>query len=164
MLMFIALGSRKVYCSASTRHPDSAWVMQQARNASLWLEEIGVEPRFLVRDGDRKFPDRFKDFWAAQGVRVIRIPPRSPQANSFAENWIGALKRECLNHFVCFSLGQLDYIVKSWVTHYNTTKPNRGFGIGNRVLDADFRPQSRGAIRCKEQLGGLIKSYYREAA
>jgi putative transposase len=164
MLMFIALGSRKVYCSAATEHPDSAWVMQQARNASIWLDEIGVQPRFLIRDGDRKFPDQFKDFWKAQGVRVIRIPPRCPQANAFAENWIGGLKRECLNFFVCFSLPQLDHIVRSWVGHYNTRRPHRGFGMGNRVLDADFRPQKHGPVRCRKQLGGLIKSYYREAA
>jgi putative transposase len=164
VMMFICLGTRKVCCSSATQHPDGAWVMQQARNASIWIEEQGVEPRLLVRDGDRKFPDAFKDFWAAQEVRVIRIPPRSPMANAFAENWIGGLKRECLNFFTCFSRRQLDHIVRCWTTHYNTARPNRGFGMDNRVLDADFRPQGRGEIHCKEQLGGLIKSYYREAA
>ena len=56
MLMWIHLGTRKVYCSASTEHPDSAWVMQQARNASMWLGEGSTKVRYLIRDGDRKFP------------------------------------------------------------------------------------------------------------
>jgi hypothetical protein len=34
----------------------------------------------------------------------------------------------------------------------------------NEVLDKTFVPQSDGAVRCKQQLGGLIKSYYRDAA
>lgn len=164
VLVFLHLGSRKVYCSRATEHPDSEWVMQQSRNASMWLAEQGVEPRFLIRDGDRKFPDSFKDFWKAEGVRVIRIPPKSPRANAFVEAFIGTLKHESLNHFICFSLGQLDYIVQCWSKHYNTTRPHRGFDMENKVLDMDFKPQTAGPVKCKEQLGGLIKSYYREAA
>ena len=104
----IHLGSRKVYCSSSTYHPDGEWLMQQARNVSMWLEEIGVEPRFLIRDRDRKFPDRFDIYWKDCGVRVIKIPPRAPRANAYCESFIGTLKKSCLNHFVCFSRSQLD--------------------------------------------------------
>ena len=109
----------------------------------MWIEEQGVVPRLLVRDGDRKFSDAFKDFWAAQEVWVIRIPPRSPMVNAFAENWIGSLKRECLNFFICFSRRQLDHIVRCWTTHYNTTRPNRGFGMANRWR--------RGSVRLVQQ-------------
>ena len=76
VLVFLHLGSRKVYCSRPIKHPDSEWVMKQAHNASIWLAEEGVTPRFLIRDGDRKFPDSFKDFWKADDVRVIRIPQK----------------------------------------------------------------------------------------
>ena len=138
--------------------------MQQARNASMWLAEEGVTPRFLIRDGDRKFPDKFKDFWKAEEVRVIRIPPRAPKANAFSENWVGGLKRECLNFFMCFSLDQLHYITQTWVRHYNTQRPNRGIGINNNVLDEQFKPQCAGPVLCRQKLGGLIKEYYREAA
>ena len=59
VLIFIHLGSRKVYCSSSTYHPDATWVMQQARNASMWLDENDLDMRYLIRDRDRKFPDEF---------------------------------------------------------------------------------------------------------
>ena len=65
---------------------------------------------------------------------------------------------------MCFSRDQLDYITDTWVCHYNAERPHRGVGMNNEVLDRTFRPQSYGTIRCKQQLGGLIKSYYREAA
>jgi putative transposase len=95
---------------------------------------------------------------------VIRIPPRSPKANAFVENWIGGLKRECLNFFLCFSLDQLHYITQTGVRYYNTLRPLRGIELDNQVLDEQFKPQRDGPVRCREQLGGLIKSYYREAA
>ena len=164
MLVFIHLGTRKVYCSPATYHPDGDWVMQQARNANMWLDDMGVKPRFLIHDRDRKFPDEFRAFWKSEGVRCIRIPIRAPKANAFAETWIESHKRECLNNFICFSLDQLDYITRTWVHYYNTVRPHRGIGMNNEVLDKTFQPQAHGTVRCKKQLGGIIKFYYRDAA
>lgn len=52
VLMFIHLGSRRVFCSAPTYAPDSAWVTQQARNTLLWCDKLGITPEFLIRDAD----------------------------------------------------------------------------------------------------------------
>jgi hypothetical protein len=52
VLVFIHLGSRKVYCSPSTYNPTGDWVMQQTRNASIWLDDMGVKARFLIHDRD----------------------------------------------------------------------------------------------------------------
>lgn len=164
LLVFIHLKTRKVYCSTPTKNPDSAWVMQQARNASMWLESEGVKPKYLIHDRDRKFPDKFKDFWKAEDVRAIKIPPKAPKANAYIESFGSTLKRECLNHFFCFSLDQLHYISKVWCQHYNTWRPHRGHGMNNNVLDEGFKPRREGPVRCREKLGGLIKEYYREAA
>ncbi|HOS04375.1 MAG TPA: integrase core domain-containing protein [Candidatus Hydrogenedentes bacterium] len=164
VLVFIDIGTRKVFCSAATYQPDSDWVVQQARNAAMWLEDISVTPRFLVHDADTKFDTRFKNFWKSAGVRCIRTPIRAPRANSFCEKFIGSLKHECLNNFLCFSRGQLDYITKIWCAHYNTRRPHQGVGIGNNVLDKGLTPQVHGTIRCRRQLGGIIKDYYRDAA
>ena len=163
-LVFIHLGTRKVYCSPPTLHPDEEWVMQQARNANMWLDDMGVQPRFLVHDRDTKLTKKFREFWKSGGTRCIRIPLKSPKANAFSETWIEGCKRECLNAFMCFGLDQLDYILSTWVRYYNTCRPHRGIGMKNEVLDETFQPQLHGTVRCKEQLGGIIKSYYREAA
>ncbi|MCF6284854.1 MAG: integrase core domain-containing protein [Candidatus Hydrogenedentes bacterium] len=164
VLVFIHLGSRRTCYSAATYHPTGEWVMQQALNATMWMEDEGVTPRFLIHDRDRKFPDNFRDFWKGEGVRTIKIPPRAPRANAFCENHIGKCKRECLNHFICFSLSQLDYIISAWSQHFNTERPHRGIGMGNNVLDVDFKPQTEGKVCCKKRLGGIITTYYREAA
>ena len=164
VLVLIHLGSRKVYSSAATYHPNAEWIMQQARNASMWMEDEGINPKFLVRDRDRKYPDEFDTFWRDAEVRAIRIPPRAPMANSYVEAYIGSFKREILNHFVCFSRSQLYYINRVWLRHYHEQRPHRGVGRDNTVLDENFVPQSEGAVRCRTKLGGLIREYYREAA
>jgi putative transposase len=163
VLIFIHLGSRKVYASPATYSPHEGWVVQQGRNARMWLEDEGLEARFLVHDGDAKFSAHFRESWKPD-VRCLRTPPRSPMANAYAESFIGTLKHECLNHFVCFSPQQLDRIVSLWLAHYLTQRPHQGREIGNNVLDANFQPQSVGEVRCKRQLGGIITHYYREAA
>ena len=164
VLMFIHLGSRRVYCSAPTYAPDSAWATQQARNTLMWCTNQGTVPGFLIRDADTKFSASFDAVWASEGARVIQIPHRAPDANAFAESFIATIKRECLDFFVCFSRSQLDYILRTWVRHYNTERPHRGRGIGNNVLQVDFRPARDGPIRRNRQLGGVITSYTRDAA
>ena len=113
MLIFIHLGSRRVFCTAPTYHPDSAWVTQQARNTLMWCAGQGITPEFLIRDADTKFSASFDTVWSSETARVIQIPHRAPDANAFAESFIGTIKRECLDFFVCFSRSQLDYIVQT---------------------------------------------------
>lgn len=138
--------------------------MQQNRNVSMWLQDEGIDVKFILSDRDAKYPYALKHFWKAEGVRSLKGPPRAPKANAFAESFIGTLKRECLNHFICFSRDQLDYIIRTWIEHYNTERPHRGAGIENNVLDRSFVPRVKGRIRCRRKLGGIVSSYYREAA
>jgi len=164
VLVFIHLGTRKVFHSFPTEHPTHNWVMQQCRNAAMWLDEEGLQAAYLIRDRDVVYSESMKEFWRSEGVKVIETPVRAPKANAFCESFIGTFKRECLNHFTRFSRAQLNYICKTWFRYYNTERPHRGKGIDNNVLDVDFEPTTQGRIKCKEELGGIIKSYYREAA
>nr|CRH05948.1 putative integrase core domain containing protein [Candidatus Magnetococcus massalia] len=164
MLVFIHLKSRQVYCSTSTYSPDNAWVTQQGRNALLWCDQKKIKPTILIRDADKKFSGPFLQIWKSEDVQILQIPHRTPQANAFAESFIGTIKRECLNFFICFSQSQLNYILSAWVDHYNHERPHRGVGRDNTVLDVNFSAARDGPIQCKERLGGIIKSYYREAA
>jgi putative transposase len=130
----------------------------------MWCAEEGITPRFLIRDADTKFSASFDTVWASEAARVIQIPHRAPNANAFAESFIGTIKRECLDFFVCFSRSQLDYVLRTWVRHYNVERPHRGRDIGNNVLQVDFRPARDGPICCRRQLGGIVTSYTRDAA
>jgi putative transposase len=142
VLVFIHLASRKAFCSPPTYRPDGDWVMQQARNAASWLDEIGVAPRYLIHDRDDKYPGRFGAFWKTEGVRCIRTPPRAPVANAFCECFIGKLKRECLDHFLCFSRGQLRHIVSTWLRYCSPgLRSHQHAAAASRVRHAERGPR-----------------------
>ena len=50
--------------------------------------------KFLVRDRDSKFTAAFDGVFAGNGTRVSKAPVRSPRANSYAERFVGTLRRE----------------------------------------------------------------------
>ena len=102
----------------------------------------------------------------------MRTPVLAPDANAFSETWIGRFKHECLDHFLCFSLGHLDHIGQQYARFYNQHRPHQG--LGNRTLPvaATGPPQeldhetaaNTDGIRCQCFLGGLLRHYYRDAA
>jgi putative transposase len=170
-LASIHLGTRKVFVSPPTYHLDERWVQQQARNVIMWLDENGLEARFVLHDRDTKFSFGFDRVFANADIRAVRTPLLAPDANAFAESWIGSLKRERLNHFLCFSLGHLEHILGEYVGFYNTHRPHQG--LNNRTLpDAATGPPEEsaaeaamevGRVCCQRFLGGLLRHYYRAA-
>jgi putative transposase len=171
-LAFIHVGTRKVFLSPPTYHPDDRWVQQQGRNLLMWLEEQQLEARSLIHDRDSKFSAAFRRLFHDSGIRCLRTPLLAPDANAFSEAWIGALKRECLSYFLCFSLAHLDHIAQEYVHYFNEHRPHQG--LGNRTLPAaatgqreefSFSPAPEiGRICCQRFLGGLLRHYYRPAA
>jgi putative transposase len=168
VLVFIHLASRKVFLSPSTFNPTDEWMRQQARNASIWAEEEGIDIRFLIHDHDTKFTSAFDEHFRRDDGGPVLTPIGAPVANAYAESWIAHLKAECLNHFFCFSLRQLDHIVQTYGLYHNEFRPHQG--LGNVPLSARDHPPSRaddcdpGMIRRRTWLGGLLAHYYRQAA
>jgi putative transposase len=171
-LAFIHVGTRKVFLSPPTYHPNERWVQQQARNALMWLDDQGLEARFLIHDRDSKFSKAFRRLFSSAGTRCVRTPLLAPDANAFAEAWIGAFKRECLSHFLSFSLGHLGHIGQEYVRYFNEHRPHQG--LRNQTIPAaahgpPVEAPSREApspqrIHCQRFLGGLLRHYYRAAA
>ena len=168
VLSFIHLGSRKVFVSPATCNPNGQWMQQQARNFKMWAEDEGIDVRFLLHDRDRKSSEDFDEYFRSSDGGPVRTPYRAPIANCFIESWIGSQKRECLNAFFCFNLGQLDHIVQTYALYHNRYRPHQG--LGNRPLGVPkdrlwwAREIDAGAIRCRQWLGGMLKHYYHKAA
>ena len=159
-LAFIHVGTRKVYIAGMTRKPTHDWVALQARNMAMQLEDEGQSMTLLIRDGDGKFCKSFDSVFQSIGAQVKRLPYKSPNLNPYAESWVGTVKRECLNRFVCFGEDHLRYIIKEYVDYYNTVRPHSSLG-----RPIDYKPLVNiGAVHCQSRLGGLLRHYYRKAS
>jgi putative transposase len=165
-LIFMHLGSRRVFVSPATTEPKQQWVVQQAKNVSMWLGEQGVTPRLLLHDRDTKLTEAFDRVFASEKMRVIKTPGDAPNANAYVESWIGKLKAECLDHFWCFSLKHLDHVTQAYCTYHNHHRPHQS--LGNVPLPLKGHPPPARAltekVRRRSSLGGLLKYYYRAAA
>ncbi|MBA4182279.1 MAG: integrase, partial [Anaerolinea sp.] len=111
LLAFIHVGTRRVVISAPTANPDSAWVAQQARNASVQMAEWGLGASRLIIDGDRKFRDGFLHVFESEGVAVRRVGPRAPNMNPYIERFLQSLRVECLDHFLICGPRHLHHLV-----------------------------------------------------
>jgi transposase InsO family protein len=129
VLFFVELGSRRVHVAGATRNPDSAWVTQQARNVAWTLEEQEASPRFLIHDRDTKFSGSFDAVFKADGTRIICTPIRAPNANAFAERWVGTVRAECLDWTLIQGRRHLQRVLRTYVQHFNDHRPHRGLNL-----------------------------------
>ena len=165
VLLFIELGSRRIHLSASTAHPDAAWVAQQARNLAMDLDDRSHAIRFLIRDRDTKFVGPFDRIFRSAGARVIQTPVRAPNANAYAERVISTLRAEYLDWTLVLGQGHLDRTLRAYATHYNRERPHRSLGLAPPIVEArDPTPVSPRNVHRADVLSGLIHEYYGAAA
>jgi hypothetical protein len=169
VLVFICIGSRPIEYLACTSNPDGAWMLQQARNLLMDLDDRGQSPRFLIHDRDTKFSRAFDALFHSDGTRVIRTPLKAPNANAHIERWVGSVRRECLDQLLIFGRRQLERVLRVYVRHSNEQRPHRALDL--EAPEPRTIPRTRGepaasasAIRRRDLLGGLIHEYEAAAA
>jgi len=166
VLFFIHVGTRRVRVAGMTVQPNGAWVEQQARNLVYDLAERGETASYLIRDGDTKFTQKFDEIFKSEGIKVKKLPYRSPNLNAFAERFVQSIKQECLDHFLVFGESHLEHLIREYERHYNTVRPHQG--LGNATIPAPPPPTEVPLdpceIECDSRLGGVLRHYYRIAA
>jgi putative transposase len=156
--------TRRLEYVACTSNPDTAWMTQQARNLLMELDDRPDRPLFLIRDRDKKFNRAFDGIFQSEGITIVRAPVRAPNANAYAERWIGSVRRECLDRLLIFSRGQLEGVLRIYVRHYNQHRPHRALELRPPQGDIAAAPRTRAAlpaaqIRRRDRLGGLLHEY-----
>jgi transposase len=161
VLFFVELATRRVWLAGITTNPDGRWVIQQARNLLMTLDDEDARPRFLVRDRDCKFTRDFDE-----GMRVIKAPVRAPKARAHAERWVGTVRRECLDRILIVGRRHLQRVLAAYVAHYNEHRPHRALEQrsplrtsppGEEQPIAELIDLDR--VRRRDLLGGLIHEY-----
>jgi len=166
VLFFLELGTRQVHLAGCSANPDGPWITQQARQLAWSLPQCPRPIRFLIHDRDSKFGRAFDDVFKSEGFEIIRTPVRAPNANAFAERWVGTVRRDCLDWLLIANRRQLEHVLHVYVDHYNTHRPHRALGLrpptpGNRLHVVGANPPDQ--IRRRDRLGGLIHEYARAA-
>src|SRR5450432_739070 len=119
------VGSRYVHILGVTTNPDGPWTVQQIRNLLMDLGDRGAGFRFLVRDRAGQFTASFDAVLADSGIEVVKIPPRSPGANSYAERFVLTARTEVTDRMLIFGPRHLRTILAEYEAHYNGRRPHR---------------------------------------
>ena len=163
VLFFIQLSTRTVKIAGITINPDAVWMIQMGRNMTDEENGMLAGKGKLIIDRDTKYCQDFRQLLESSGTSIIRLPPRSPNLNAYAERFVGSIKAECLNCLIFFGEASLRRALREYTAHYHHERNHQG--LDNRLIaanDADFT--NNGAIPRRSRLGGMLSYYYREAA
>jgi putative transposase len=169
VLAFLSVGSRRVEYVACTGKPNTAWMLQQARNLLMDLDDRGRQVRFLIHDRDAKFSRAFDAVLDGEKIKVIRTPIQAPNANAHMERWVGSVRRECLDRLLIVGRRQLEHVLRVYVRHYNRGRPHRALDLkppdssAHSRLGAQTTPRAL-QVSHRDLLGGLNHEYERTAA
>ena len=135
----------------------------QARNLMMDFGERAGQFRFLIRDRDSKFTAAFDGVFAGNGTRVLRTPVQSPRANSYAERFVGTLRRECLDHMLILGERHLRSVLAEYVRHYNGHRQHQGLQQEPPLRESGRAVDITARIERRQVLGGVISEYRRSA-
>jgi transposase InsO family protein len=162
VLFFLNLESRRITLAGITRHPSEAWMTQMARNAVDDTSGSLRQCRYVLHDRDTKFCAAFDDVLASEGIRCLRLPPRSPNLNAFAERWVRSVREECPSKLILLGERSLQRALTDFIAHFHSERNHQG--KGNVLLfPARAAACRRRTVRCRERLGGLLRYYCRAA-
>ena len=134
------------------------------RNLTDCVDGFLKNTRYLILDRDRLYTRMFRRMLKDAGVKVVRLPARSPDLNSYAERWIRSVRSECLSRVIPLGERHLRTRISEYLIHFHQERNHQGRG-NRRIEPLTANGNSgEGVIRRRERLGGALNYYYREAA
>jgi putative transposase len=127
------------------------------------LGDRAADFRFLVRDRAGQFTEAFDAALADAGIEAVKIPPRSPRANAYAERFVLTARTEVTDRMLIFGQRHLWSILAQYVAHYNGRRPHRSRQLRSPRPDHPAADLSQERIKRRPVLGGLVNEYQRAA-
>jgi putative transposase len=163
VLFLIDLSTRRVEIAGMATQADGIGMGQVARNLCDDGDGFLTGKQYLIHDRDPRFTADFLGTLATRGVKSAKLPPRSPHLNAPAERFVRIIKESCLDRMILFGEGSLRKTIREFVAHSHGERNHQG--LGNRLIIPDESHAGKGGpIRRRKRLGGMLNSYYREAA
>jgi len=162
VLFVLELSTRIVKIAGIVPEPDGRWMEQAARNLTDAFDGFLRGKRYLIHDRSPLFTSGFAEILKTAGVKVVKLPPMSPDLNPHAERFVRSIKSECLAKMISFGENHLRRAIEQFVAHYHGERNHQG--LGNELIVAEGSAgKKEGEIRCRERLGGLLRYYHRAA-
>jgi transposase InsO family protein len=162
ILFFIDIASRSVHIAGITPHPDNRWMTQIARNVTDVKEGFLRGTGYLILDRDTKYSAEYRNALVREGIHLIRLPPRSPNLNAFAERFVRSIKSECLNRMIFFGQASLQHAIGQFLAHYHAERNHQG--LANQLLRPTPITAPSQPVQRRQRLGGMLNYYHRAAA
>ena len=115
--------------------------------------------RFRVRDRAGQFTASFDTVLADAGIEVVKIPPRCPRANCYAERLVLTIRSEVTDRMLIFSERHLRRVLAVYAPHSNTRRPHRALQLRPPRSTSPVPEPVDGRIRRRPILGGLLNEY-----
>lgn len=158
----IELATRRVRVAGVSASPDGAWIQQIGRNLTDAFDGFLLGKTHLILDRDPLFTYAFRELLLGSGVKVVRLPAKSPNLNAYAERFVRSIKSECLSRQILFGESGLRHALREYLAYYHSERHHQGHGV-DRLLEPDQTAgHAEGPVRCRQRLGGLLRYYYRE--
>ncbi len=141
-----------------TAHPTAEWAAQQVVEALPFNEA----PRFLMRDRDGIYGERFRERIVNMGIEEVVNAPRSPWQNPYCERLIGSIRRECVDHVIVFNELHLMRILRSYFDYYLNSRTHLALER-NSPIPREVELPRCGRVIAIPQVGGLHYRYCRAA-
>ncbi len=144
-----------VHCSV-TRHPGSAWVIQQLREAF----PFDSAPKYLILDRGAHFNEEVVSRVKIFGIQPKRTSLRSPWQNGLAERWVGNCRRDLLNHVIVVNERLLKRLMSEYVRYYHEDRTHLALAKGTPAGRTSRKnPGGVGRVVSMPRLGGLHHRY-----
>jgi transposase InsO family protein len=152
----IAHDRRRILHFNVTRHPTSAWVIQQLREAFPY----DSAPRYLIFDRGASFNDQVVDTIKSFGIQPKRTSFQSPWQNGVAERFVGSCRRDLLDHVIVVNERHLKRLMNELISYYHVDRTHLGLG---KETPARREAEKNSAPGCRvvsiPRLGGLHHRY-----
>ena len=163
LLFVMELATQRVQFAGLTANPDEGWMLQIARNLTDAEQGLLRGRKYLLMDRDTKFSEAFRVMLEQAGVKVVRLPPCSPNLNPHLERFMRSVKEECIERMIFFGERSLQVAVAEFLNHFHAERNHQG--LGNRLIEPGQEVgRTAGEVGCRERLGGMLRYYYRNAA
>jgi putative transposase len=94
------------------------------------------------------------------GIHIVKIPPRCPRANGYAERFVRTVRAELTDRMLIFGQRHLRRVLAEYICHYNHQRPHRGQALRPPSPDRVTLIDASSEIVRRPILGGLINEYH----